>query len=93
MRQAISLALLAGTLVAGSSGAALAWGNSDSGSGLSPYSALNGNDRSAGVNNGNYRNPRTDPYLRTYGYQNGYDDEAPRYRRVPPRRHYYGYPY
>ncbi|MGV7032854.1 hypothetical protein [Methylobacterium symbioticum] len=92
MKQVIATALLAGALAAGSSGAALAWGNSDSGSGLSPYSALNGNDRSAGVNNGNYRNPRTDPYLRTYGYGDDYD-EAPRYRRVQPPRHYYGYPY
>jgi hypothetical protein len=61
---------LAAALLLGLSGAALAFGggggNGGSGSGLSPYAALNGNDRSAGVNNGNYRDPALDPYLRTY---------------------------
>lgn len=77
---------VAAVLVLGTAGAALAR-NSDSGSGLSPYAALNGNDRSAGVNNGNYRQPRYDPYLRTYGRPPaGYE-----YRAPPP--YYYGYPY
>lgn len=89
MKQALALALLGGALTLGGSGAALARGGSDSGSGLSPYSALTGNDRSAGVNNGNYRAPGFDPYVQTYGYE----DYGPRYRRLPPRRPYYGYPY
>jgi hypothetical protein len=89
MKQVLALALLAGTLAVGTSGAALARGGSDSGSGLSPYAALNGNDRSAGVNNGNYRAPQNDPYLQTYGDE----DYGPRYRRLPPRQRYYGYPY
>ena len=62
---------LAAALLLGLSGAALAFGGGggNSGSGLSPYSALSGNDRSAGVNNGNYRDPALDPYLRTYAPQ------------------------
>jgi hypothetical protein len=80
---------VAAALVLGTAGAALARGNSDTGSGLSPYAALNGNDRSAGVNNGNYRQPRYDPYLRTYGRPPaGYYG----YRPAPPPG-YYGYPY
>ncbi|MCF4125139.1 hypothetical protein [Methylobacterium sp. SyP6R] len=82
---------VAAALVLGTAGAALARNGGDAGSGLSPYAALSGNDRSAGVNNGNYRQPRYDPYLRTYGrppagYGYGYDRPAP-----PPG--YYGYPY
>lgn len=66
--------LVAAALTAGSSGAALAFGGGggDSGSGLSPYAALSGNDRSAGVNNGNYRDPRLDPYIQTYDLPAGY---------------------
>ena len=66
----------------------------DSGSGLSPYAALSGNDRSAGVNNGNYRDPALDPYIRTYD-----PEAAARYAAPPaaqPRlrvRPYYGHPY
>lgn len=64
---------LATALLLGLSSAALArgggGGGGDSGSGLSPYAALSGNDRSAGVNNGNYRSPALDPYLRTYAPQ------------------------
>ena len=55
-------------------GAALAFGGGsggNSGSGLSPYSSLNGNDRSAGVNNGNYRRPGG------YGSRRGYRRPAP----------------
>ena len=89
-------AVLAAGLIIGSTGAVLArggggGGGSDSGSGLSPYAALNGNDRSAGVNNGNFRKPRYDPYLRTYGRPPagyGYG-----YRPAPPPAYYYGYPY
>ncbi|ACL58571.1 hypothetical protein [Methylobacterium nodulans] len=61
----------------------------NAGSGLSPYSVLSGNDRSAGINSGNYRNPRLDPYIRAY----------PRYGRPvgdryrPVRHPYYGYRY
>lgn len=77
-------ALAAGALVA-LAGPALAFGGgSGSGSGLSPYAAETGNDRSAGVNNGNYRDPRYDPYIRAYGHR----DRSP-----PPPRGYYGYPY
>lgn len=92
---------LGGALLALLPGAALArggGGGGDSGSGLSPYAALSGNDRSAGVNNGNYRDPGYDPYLRTYA-----PDAASRYA-VPPgsqpepagrlrMRPYYGNPY
>lgn len=87
MRVLTIRASLAAVLVLGTAGAALAR-NSDTGSGLSPYAALNGNDRSAGVNNGNFRQPRYDPYLRTYGRPPaGYG-----YRPAPPPA-YYGYPY
>ncbi|MER2268976.1 hypothetical protein [Methylobacterium oxalidis] len=81
---------LAATLLLGLAGTALARGGGDAGSGLSPYAALSGNDRSAGVNNGNYRNPRLDPYIRAYG--DGYDRPV-RYRRAPVPVPYYGYPY
>lgn len=88
---------LAAALLLGATGAALAFGGGsggNSGSGLSPYSALSGNDRSAGVNNGNYRDPATDPYLRT-------NDPEATGRRSGPRaaqphlrmRPYYGRPY
>ncbi len=94
--------VLGASLLALLPGAALAFGGGggNSGSGLSPYSSLNGNDRSAGVNNGNYRDPALDPYLRTYAPEQAYRYEAP--PRVqpeparPPRlrmRPYYGYPY
>ncbi|CAO4152945.1 hypothetical protein PKCBPO_03818 [Methylorubrum thiocyanatum] len=52
------LVALAATLflaVAGPAGAQDA--SSNAGSGLSPSSSATGNDRSAGVNNGNYRRP------------------------------------
>ncbi|KMO14100.1 hypothetical protein [Methylobacterium platani] len=83
----IRVSAVAAALVLGTAGTALAR-NSDSGSGLSPYAALNGNDRSAGINNGNYSQPRYDPYLRAYGRP------PVRYyeRRVPPP-YDYGYPY
>ncbi|MET0368774.1 MAG: hypothetical protein ABW058_11445 [Methylobacterium sp.] len=92
---------LGGALLALLPGAAFArggGGGGDAGSGLSPYAALSGNDRSAGVNNGNYRDPGYDSYLQTYA-----PDEASRYA-VPPgpqpepagrlrMRSYSGYPY
>lgn len=85
MRATVFGAALAATLVVGLPGTVLAGGgNSSGGSGLSPYAAESGNDRSAGVNNGNYRNPRTDPYIRAYGS---------RYQNRPSYRGYYGYPY
>ena len=87
-------AVLAAGLLLGSTGAVFAWGGggggSDSGSGLSPYAALNGNDRSAGVNNGNYRAPELDPYLGAYG--DGYARPV-QDRDRPVRRPYYGRPY
>lgn len=84
-------AALAGALVLVGAGPALAQrgGGGDAGSGLSPYAALSGNDRSAGVNNGNYRNPRLDPYVQAYPRYGRPVGE--RYRPVP--RPYYGYPY
>ena len=69
---------LAAMLLAATPGMAFAWGGGggggggDSGSGLSPYAALSGNDRSAGVNSGNYRDPRLDPYIQTYDLPAGY---------------------
>ncbi|QEE41871.1 hypothetical protein [Methylobacterium sp. WL1] len=90
---------LAAALLIGLPSAAFAWGGGgggggDSGSGLSPYAALSGNDRSAGVNNGNYRDPALDPYIRAL--RSG----GRRPRRHPPAaqprlrvRPYYGYPY
>ncbi|QRE74314.1 hypothetical protein [Methylobacterium aquaticum] len=81
---------VAAALVLGTAGAALAR-NNDSGSGLSPYAALNGNDRSAGVNNGNFRKPRYDPYLRAYGRPPAGHEYG--YRPAPPPGFYYGYPY
>lgn len=88
---------LAAMLVIGIPCAAFAFGGGgggDSGSGLSPYAALSGNDRSAGVNNGNYRDPALDPYIRAYD-----PETAARYVAPPaaqPRlrmRPYYGHPY
>lgn len=89
---------LTAALLLGATGAALAFGGGggggNSGSGLSPYAALSGNDRSAGVNNGNYRDPALDPYVRTYD-----PAAAARYSAPPagePRlrmRPYYGRPY
>lgn len=87
---------LAAMLLAAVPGTAFAWGGGggDSGSGLSPYAALSGNDRSAGVNNGNYRDPALDPYIRAH------DPEAAARYAAPPAAHprlrmrpYYGYPY
>lgn len=63
---------------------------SGAGSGLSINPEATGNDRSAGVNNGNNR-------LRGYGYRgyrSDYGDRRPVYGGyVRPRGPYYGYPY
>lgn len=83
-------ALVSGTLVLGLGGHALARGGSGGGDGLSPYAALSGNDRSAGVNNGNYRDPALDPYLGAY---EGRYDRPVRERYRPSRQPYYGTPY
>jgi hypothetical protein len=84
-------ALVSGTLVLGLGGHALARGGSGGGGdGLSPYAALSGNDRSAGVNNGNYRDPALDPYLGAY---EGRYDRPVRERYRPSRQPYYGTPY
>lgn len=89
---------LAAALLIGATGAGFAFGGGGgggggNGSGLSPYAALQGNDRSAGVNNGNYRDPALDPYLRAYD-----PETAARYSAPPPEprlrmRPYYGRPY
>lgn len=85
----IGAALAAGLIIA-ACGAASARGGSGSGSGLSPYAALSGNDRSAGVNNGNYRDPRLDPYLSAY---EGREARPVRGRSRPEGGRFYGYPY
>ncbi|WP_019903710.1 hypothetical protein [Methylobacterium sp. 77] len=97
MTSALLRVALASGLILGLAGAAQArGGGGGGGDGLSPYSALSGNDRSAGVNNGNYRDPRLDPYLRTYGRRyvapRPYDG-AGEYGYRPSRRGYYGYEY
>lgn len=74
------------TLMLGLAGPALAHGvGGNDGSGLSPYAAESGNDRTAGVRNGGYTPPRYDYYRRAYGPR-----RQPYYQ---PRRGYYGYPY
>ncbi len=88
-RSRIVLGLAAGLLLAEIGGAAAQ--NSGSGSGLTLFAEENGNDRSAGVNNGNYRPPRY------YGpgavaAPRGYG--RPVYGDVRrPAAPYYGYPY
>ncbi|GJD48362.1 hypothetical protein OPKNFCMD_1080 [Methylobacterium crusticola] len=77
--------LLAASLALGAGSAARAQqdgggGGGDSGSGLSPYAVLSGNDRSAGINNGNYRAPRLDPYIQAYPR---YGRPADPYRPAP----------
>jgi|GEM_PF-882797 len=90
---------LAAMLIVTAPAAAFAFGGGgggDSGSGLSPYAALSGNDRSAGVNNGNYRDPALDPYIRTYDPEAAARYAAPPAAQPQPRlrmRPYYGYPY
>ena len=74
----ILIACAAGAFLA----AAPAWaqsGNSDAGSGLSPSAAATGNDRSAGVNNGNYRPPGG------YGTRRYLRSAHGRTRRIAPR--------
>lgn len=90
MRSITIGAALAACLVVGTPGLAAARGGSSSGDGLSPYAALSGNDRSAGVNNGNYRDPRLDPYLGAY---EGREARPVRGRSRPEGGRYYGYPY
>jgi len=90
-RTALSASLVLANLMLGLGGSALARGGSgSSGDGLSPYAALSGNDRSAGVNNGNYRDPALDPYLGAY---EGRYDRPVRERYRPSRQPYYGTPY
>ncbi len=88
-RSRIVVSLAAGLLLAGIGGASAQ--NSGSGSGLTPFATESGNDRSAGVNNGNYQPPRT--YLPGgYGAPRGYGRPVYGYERrrpAPP----YGYPY
>ncbi|WP_443136760.1 hypothetical protein [Methylobacterium sp. Leaf113] len=89
--RALALATAAAMLALGLSGVAMARGGGGSGGdGLSPYAALSGNDRSAGVNNGNYRSPALDPYLGAY--EDRYDRPV-RGRVRPSRQPYYGTPY
>lgn len=91
MSRSILCTTIAATVVLGlCSGALARGGGSSGGDGLSPYAALSGNDRSAGVNNGNYRDPALDPYLGAY---EGRHDRPVRERYRPSRRPYYGTPY
>ena len=91
MTRTLIRAALASALILGLTDAALARGGTGGGGdGLSPYSALSGNDRSAGVNNGNYRDPALDPYLGAY---EGRYDRPVRERYRPSRQPYYGTPY
>ena len=85
----VCIVIGAGLLIGAPTGV-LARGGSGSGSGLSPYAAESGNDRSSGFNNGNYRAPALDPYIQTYG---GRYDPPVEYRRRPRGRGYYGAPY
>ncbi|GEP07244.1 hypothetical protein MOX02_52820 [Methylobacterium oxalidis] len=71
---------------------ALARGGRGGGDGLNPYSELSGNDRSGGVNSGNYRQPRYNTYLRAYGPYGPYPRPMDERYRPDPHR-YYGYPY
>jgi len=88
-RSRIVVSLAAGLLLAGAGGASAQ--NSGSGSGLTPFATESGNDRSAGVNNGNYRPPRY------YGpgavaAPRGYGRPISDYERRRPGP-YYGSPY
>ncbi len=65
--------LLGGTALAQES-------NANAGSGLSPGASATGNDRSAGVNNGNYRPPGS------YGTRRSMRSGARRAHRVAPHR-------
>ena len=92
MRSALRLVLATG-LCLGASGLAVAGDRSNNaGSGLNPNTQLSGNDRSAGVNNGNF-----DPYLRArlrpYGRPAPYDEQPAYGRRTRAPYPYEGYPY
>lgn len=87
-------AALAAAFVLGASGAALAeaQGN-NSGSGLNPNTTFTGNDRSAGVESGNYDrflDPSRAYGRRAYGPPGYY---APAYGRPVYRRGPYGVPF
>lgn len=56
-KRVLPLALAAGLLLGGAGAVLAQEGNANAGSGLSPGASATGNDRSAGVNNGNYRRP------------------------------------
>ncbi len=75
----LPFALAAGLLLSG--GALAQEGNANAGSGLSPGASATGNDRSAGVNNGNYRRPGS------YGTRGALRQGFGRARRFPPHRH------
>lgn len=86
MRRTILALSAAAVLLAAAGPAAAFGGGSDSGSGLSPYAAESGNDRSAGVNNGNYTLPQYRAYRSSERPVRGtYEERRP--------RPYYGYPY
>lgn len=60
----VALAAMMALTVAGPAGAQGT--SSNAGSGLSPSSSATGNDRTAGVNNGNYRRPGSYGTRRAY---------------------------
>ena len=68
---AFAAPMAAAFLLAGAAPALAQDSGSNSGSGLSPSASATGNDRSAGVNNGNYRRPGG------YGSRRGYRRPAP----------------
>ncbi|WP_232628910.1 hypothetical protein [Methylobacterium sp. Leaf118] len=84
MKHATRLGLfaLAAGLLLGGVGPVLAQGaaGGDAGSGLSPGASATGNDRSAGVNNGNYRRPGS------YGTRGSFRSSYGRPRRIGPHR-------
>ena len=79
------LVALAATLALALAGPACAQGaGANAGSGLSPSSSATGNDRTAGVNNGNYRRPGG------YGTRRGYrSGKAWPHRIIRGRAHRY----
>lgn len=74
------LALAAGLLFGGATLAPAQDGNANASSGLSPGASATGNDRSAGVNNGNYRPPGS------YGTRRSLRSGFHRSRRLAPHR-------
>ncbi|MCE4224753.1 hypothetical protein HCU64_13395 [Methylobacterium sp. C25] len=83
-KSVLAATVAASVLLAAGSAFAMGGGNSSSGSGLSPYATESGNDRSAGVNNGNYAPSRYNYYRRAYGPRDvPYGERGRRYEGYP----------